>query len=141
MKFSRRTRLLRNPFDATAYAAVFFLMVMFLTLGSRIYTPGVKIDLPVADQQPGVDRTGPKVALDEHGRYFYQNRLVEPAVLKTQLQAEVARSTEPLLLVIMMDKKARVEDVIQLQQMAREAGIYEALIATLPQPDAPDIQP
>jgi hypothetical protein len=39
MKFPRRTRLLRNPFDATAYAAVFFLMVIFVSLGSDFTRP------------------------------------------------------------------------------------------------------
>ena len=82
MKFPRRTRLLRNPFDATAYAAVFFLLVIFVSLGSRTYTPGVKINLPVADNQPGTDKPTITVAMDENGRCFFQNQIIEDHACK-----------------------------------------------------------
>jgi len=86
MKFPRRTRLLRNPFDATAYAAVFFLLVIFVSLNSRLYTPGVKINLPVGSDLPGTDKPTVTVALDEAGRYYYQNQVIEEAALKGELR-------------------------------------------------------
>jgi len=132
MRFPRRTRLLRNPFDATAYAAVFFLMVIFLSLGSRLYTPGVKIDLPVAADQPGTDQPSVVVAMDELGRYYYQNRMMDETELKSRFSLAARQSPEPLTLMIMMDKRARVEDLLQLQKLAREVGIQDAAIATLP---------
>lgn len=132
MKFPRRTRLLRNPFDATAYAAVFFLMVIFVSLGSRLYTPGVKINLPTASDQPGTDRPTITVAMDEHGRYYYQNQIIESDALKERLTAAAKASPEPLTLMILMDKAVRFENLLGLQLLARDAGIPEALVATLP---------
>lgn len=136
MKFPRRTRLLRNPFDATAYAAVFFLMVIFVSLGSRLYTPGVKINLPTADNQPGTDKPTITVAMDENGRYYYQNQIIEAAALTNSFNIAAKQSPEPLTLVILMDKAVHFENLLQLQLLARDAGITEAMVATLPRANA-----
>lgn len=141
MKFPRRTRLLRNPFDATAYAAVFFLMVIFVSLGSRLYTPGVKINLPTADNQPGTDQPTITVAMDETGRYYYQNQLIEPALLKNNFSEAAKQSPEPLTLVILTDKAVSFEAVLQLQLLARDAGISAAMIATAPRANAAPARP
>lgn len=141
MKFPRRTRLLRNPFDATAYAAVFFLLVIFVSLNSRLYTPGVKINLPVADNQPGTDQPTVKVAMDEGGRYFFENQIIEPDALKSRLATAAKESSEPLTLVILMDKAVRFENVLRLQLLARDAGILEALVATLPSANVAPARP
>lgn len=136
MKFPRRARLLRNPFDATAYAAVFFLMVIFVSLSSRLYTPGVKINLPVADNQPGTDQATITVALDENGRYFFQNQVIEPEALENNFRTAAKQSPTPLTLVIWMDKAVRFENLLQLQLLARDAGIPDALVVTLPKANA-----
>jgi biopolymer transport protein ExbD len=132
MKFPRRAKLFRNPFDMTAYAAVFFLMVIFLVLGAQRYTPGVRIELPEANDVPGTDKPIVTVAVDENGRYYFQNQLIEEAALRAQLTNAVASSAEALTLVIQADKAVRQENLIRLALLARDAGISEALLATLP---------
>jgi len=141
MKFRRRARLPRTPFDVTAYAAVFFLMVLMLLLGTRSYTPGVKILLPVADGLPGTDQPTITVAVDESGRYYFENQLIAEAALKTQLTNAAARSTEPLTLVIQADKAVRQEILMRLTLVARDVGIREALLATLPRAMPAPAQP
>jgi biopolymer transport protein ExbD len=132
MKFPRRAKLFRNPFDMTAYAAVFFLMVIFLVLGAQRYTPGVKIELPVADDLPGTDKPTVTVAMDESGHYYFQSQLIEEAALLAQFTNAVAGSAEALTLVIQADKAVRQENLVRLALLARDAGIREALLATLP---------
>lgn len=141
MKFPRRAKLFRNPFDMTAYAAVFFLMVIFLVLGAQRYTPGVKIVLPVADDLPGTDNLTVKVAMDENGRYYYQSQIIDEAQLKTQFTNAVADSAAPLTLVIEADKAVRQENLMRLVLLARDAGIREALLATLPRAVATPARP
>jgi biopolymer transport protein ExbD len=130
MKFPRRTRLLRNPFEATAYASVFFLLVLFLSLGSRLYTPGVRINLPAAANLPGTDQPTITVAMDANGQYYFQNQIIGAADLKQRLVQATEQAPEPLTLVIMMDKAARFDDILALQLLARDAGLPEVLIAT-----------
>lgn len=137
MKFPRRAKLFRNPFDMTAYAAVFFLMVIFLVLGAQRYTPGVKIELPVAGDLPGTDKPTVTVAMDESGRYYFQNQIIEESALKAQFANAAANSPEPLTLVIQADKAVRQENLVRLALLARDAGIREALLATLPRAATP----
>src|SRR5262245_27535589 len=112
MKFPRRAKLFRNPFDMTAYAAVFFLMVIFLVLGAQRYTPGVRIELPVAGELPGTDKPTFNVAMDENGFYYYESQMIDEAALKAQFTNAVSTSTEPLILVIHADRAVRQEKVV-----------------------------
>lgn len=141
MKFPRRAKLFRNPFDMTAYAAVFFLMVIFLVLGAQRYTPGVRIELPLADDVPGTDKPTVTVAVDESGRFYFQNQIIEEAALRVQFTNAVAGSPEALTLVIQADKAVRQENLVRLALLARDAGIREALLATLPREVSPPSLP
>src|SRR5690349_3930365 len=111
MKFPRRAKLFRNPFDMTAYAAVFFLMVIFLVLGAQRYTPGVKIQLPVAGELPGTDKPTVTVAMDESGFYYFNNQMIDESALKAELTNAVSAATEQLILVIQADRAVKQERV------------------------------
>ena len=132
MKFPRNVHLLRSPFDVAPFAAVFFLLVIFLMLGGLIYTPGVRIEPPLADGLPGAAQPSVAVAVDAGGRYFFANQMVNEEQLKDELRAAVKKSREPLTLVIHADKAVTYDQLIRLTLLAREAGIYNALGATLP---------
>jgi biopolymer transport protein ExbD len=45
MRFARHAKLFRGPLDAAPVAGVLLLLMMFLLLGSLVYTPGVLVDL------------------------------------------------------------------------------------------------
>jgi biopolymer transport protein ExbD len=132
MKFPRNVHLLRSPFDVAPFAAVFFLLVIFLMLGGLIYTPGVRIEPPLADGLPGTAQPTVAVAVDASGRYFFANQMVNEEQLKDELRAAVKKSREPLTLIIHADKAVTYDRLVRLTLLAREAGIYNALGATLP---------
>ena len=132
MRLPRNVRILRGHLDATPYAMVFFLLVMFLMMASLLYTPGVRVDLPTAGDLPGTDNPTITVAIDVNGRLYFRNQLVEPRDLREQLRLAAKNSVEPLTLVVQADKAAPYNDIIQLTLMARDAGIHDALLATLP---------
>jgi len=70
MKFRRNVHLYRGSLDATPLATLFFLLVIFLVLAARMYTPGVHIQLPAADHpMPGSDKSPINVAVDAAGRH------------------------------------------------------------------------
>ena len=48
MKFPRNARLLRSTFDVAPFAAVFFLLIIFVTLATLLPTPGLSLHLPAA---------------------------------------------------------------------------------------------
>jgi biopolymer transport protein ExbD len=132
MKFPRNTRLLRNPFDVAPFAAVFFLLVIFLMVATLLPTPGIPLQLPVANDLPGTDKLPLAMAVDSGGRFYFANQLVSEAQLKSDLSAAAKNSREPLTLVIHADKTVTYEQLVHLMLLARDAKITNALLATLP---------
>ena len=136
MKFARHTRLLRSQLDAAPFAAVFFLLVIFMMLGSLIYTPGARLELqiPQGKDLPGTDKPTVSVAIDADGRLYYENQWIEEKALRRRLQEVARKSAEPLTLIVQADKTVSYERLMRLTLLARDAGIPEALLATLPGP-------
>lgn len=134
MKFPRNARIFRGQLDAAPLAAVFFLLVIFMMLSTLVYTPGVPLRLPVADDLPGTDKPTVSVAIDASGRLYFQNQLVEQGRLKEQLKRAGGESAAPLVMIIQADKAVSYDQLVQLTMLARECGIHEAWLATLPRP-------
>jgi Biopolymer transport protein len=134
MKFPRNARIFRGQLDATPFITVFFLLVIFVLLGSATYTPGVRIELPRADGLSGVEGPTIAVAVDASGRFYFKNQLTDQTNLVQRLHFAVTNTPEPLTLVIHADQDARRESLDRLAIIAREAGIRQLLLATLPQP-------
>jgi biopolymer transport protein ExbD len=134
MKFPRNARILRSQLDAAPFAAVFFLLVMFMMLGSLVYTPGARLELqlPRANGLPGTDKPTVSVAVDADGRLYYENQLIEESDLRRRLREAIRKSPEPLTLVVQADKSVSYETCLRLALLARDAGFSEALLATLP---------
>ncbi len=140
MKFPRNAKIIRSHFDVAPFAAVFFVMMMFLLLGALMPVPGIPLLPPTADNLPGTDRPTVAVAVDSQGRLFFENELVTETVLKTSLAAAVKNSAEPLTLVIHADKSVSYEQLTHLALLARgpltgstnRIGITNILLATLP---------
>ncbi|MGA3142958.1 MAG: biopolymer transporter ExbD [Verrucomicrobiota bacterium] len=132
MKFPRNSRLLRGPFDMAPFAAVLFLLVIFLMLGALVPISGLPLRLPVADNLPGTDKPTVTVVVDANGRFYFANQIVNEDKLKSALKTAVQKSREPLTLVIQADKAVTYDQFIHLTLLAREAGIQNALLATLP---------
>jgi len=134
MKFPRNARIFRGQLDATPFAAVFFLLVLFLMLSSLVYTPGVQVQLPLADNLPGTERATVTVAVDPNGRFYYENQGIGENRLRERLRQAVASSAEPLTLVVQEDRAVTYALQTQLLLLARDAGITNVLLATLQPP-------
>jgi biopolymer transport protein ExbD len=134
MKFPRNARIFRGQLDVAPFAAVFFLLLMFLLIASLVYTPGVHVELPGADGLPGTDKPAVSVAMDANGRLYFKNQLIEEHELRPRLREAVKNAGEALTLVVYADKAATYEKLVRLTLLARDAGISDALLATLPRP-------
>jgi len=132
MKFPRNARIFRGQLDAAPLASVFFLLVMFVLLGSLAYTPGVRIRLPEADGLTGVEGPSVAVAVDKGGQFYFENRMIQAGELSSRLQAIVKSSPQPLTLVILADRETNLQTLTRLELLAHAAGIDAFLQATLP---------
>lgn len=132
MKFPRNARLLRSTLDVAPFAVVFFLLIIFLTLAALLPTPGLSLRLPVASDLPGTDKPTVAVAIDAEGRFFFANQIVTEPELKSHLTVAMKKSGEPLTLVVQADKAVTYGQLVHLTMLARDVGIHDVLLATLP---------
>lgn len=134
MKFPRNAKLLRSPFDVAPFAAVFFLLIIFLLLGALLPAPGISLTLPAADDSrlPGTDKPTIALAIDSNGRLFFSNQMVTPDELKNQLRHSAAASRSPLTLMIQADKSVAYGQLVEIALLARDSGINDVLLAIQP---------
>jgi len=132
VKFPRNAKLLRGTFDTAPFAAVLFLLVMFLLLSVLLPVPGVSLNLPEAENLPGTDKPTVAVAIDSVGRLFFSDQLVTEDELQRRLRRAVAGSRSALAIVIQADKSVTYGQLLRVVLLAHDAGIHEALLATLP---------
>lgn len=132
MKLPRNVRIFRGQLDVAPFATVFLLLILFLMLGGLAYTPGVHINLPETDILPGTDKPAISVAVDQSGRYYYENHWIDEKSLAAEFRKAKAKVGGPLVLVINADKTVTCDTFVRLTMMARKAGINESLLSTLP---------
>ena len=141
MKFTRNALIFRGHLDAAPFASVLMLLVIFLMGGSLVYTPGVRLQLPVADDLSGTDKPSVSVAVDKNGRLYFENQGIEEADLRSRLRDIARKSRQPLTLLVHADKDTTHETIVHLAILARDAGIPEAFLATMPRPIVGAAQP
>ena len=152
MKFPRSARIFRGQLDVAPFASVLLLLVIFVLLGSLIYTPGMRVkfqglELPTATNQlTGTDQPTIAVAVDADGKFYFENQQVSEPNLKKSLRDAVKKNApQPLTLLIQADKRASYDDLLRLRLIASDAGIRDAWFAVLPRdvpiPAAPDSSP
>ena len=132
MRFHRNIKILRGQLDAAPFLMVFFLVLLFAMLSVRTYTPGVQIELPLASDVPGWDRPSVSVTVDPQGRLYFDHQIMDQAGLLKQLKARKTSTPEPLALIIYADREVSYDTLVQVAELARSAGIQQALLATMP---------
>ena len=133
MRFPHHTKIFRGQIEAAPFIGVFFLLVIFLLLQSSfVFTPGLPIQLPEADNLPGTDNPTLAVAVDASGNFYFDNQLCDEARLREQLIAAVAERREPVTLVLQIHREAKWDVLIRLGVLARSIGIREVLPAVRP---------
>ncbi len=144
MKFPRNAKILRSHFDVAPFAAVFFLLLIFLMLGALIPTQGIplrSLQPPTADNLPGADKPTVAMAVDAEERLYFENQIVTERVLANQLIVAAKSARPPLTLVIHADKAVSYETLAHLSLLARDCGITNAWLATLPAIEAAPAKP
>jgi biopolymer transport protein ExbD len=135
MKFPRNARVTKGSLEAAPWAAVMFLLVIFIMLGGLLYTPGVHVQLPVTDELPGTDKLPVTVAMDATGQLFFENqRVTNESALTNRLREIIQAAPEKPALVVQADKSVSYENLVRLMQLGRSVGFETTVLATLQRP-------
>ena len=146
MKFPRNARIFRGQLDAAPFVSVFFLLVIFVMLRSLHYIPGVREELPSSGNLllPRTDRPTVSVAVTTNAIYFENEKIME-GDLSNKLSAAAQKVSQPLILVLELDKNVTEEQSARLEVIAGNVGIQDVLRARLPgtseSPDTSSHQP
>ena len=132
MKFPRNAKILRSHFDVAPFAAVLFVLLIFLMLGALMPTPGIPLQPPTADSLPGANTPTVAMAVDAQANLYFENQMVSKPVLLTYLIVATNEAHGPVTLIIHADKAVTYETLADLTLLARRAGITNTLLATLP---------
>jgi len=136
MKFPRHAKIFRGQLDVAPFAAVFFCLLLLLTLKSTfVFTPGVSVELPVAEGLPGVAGPTAVVTVDRSGQFFWENQVVDARGLRARLETAArnpAARSEGVTLIIQADRAVAFESIVNLALLAREAGIRRVVQAMRP---------
>ncbi|MCF7708508.1 MAG: biopolymer transporter ExbD [Verrucomicrobia bacterium] len=131
MRFPRQAKIIKGPLETAPIAAVLFLLVIFMFIGSSlVFIPGLEIELPKTGGRdlPGVRGPVEVVAMDRSGRVYFDNHMIQESNLVSRF-SEVAERVPGLTLVIQADREAKYESVIRLQKAAYDAGMERVLLA------------
>ncbi|MEY4386307.1 MAG: Biopolymer transport protein ExbD/TolR [Verrucomicrobiota bacterium] len=135
MKFPRKTQVTRGWIEAAPWAAVMLVLVIFILLGNRLYTPGVHVQLPVTSELPGVNGLPVHIAIGNADRLFFEGQLVTSETALTNRWREIIKSaSEKPVLIIDADKSVSYENLVRLMQLGRAVGFETTVLATLPRP-------
>ena len=133
MRFPRNKQIFRGQLDVGAFAGVFFLLVIFVILNSSlVFTPGVPIHLPDADELPGIAGETLVMAVDASGQFYFDNQLTPERLLRQRLADEVGKARQPLTLIVEADKGVAWGRLFELIRLARKAGIKDVVPAVRP---------
>ena len=133
MKFPRNARIFRGQLDAAPFVSVFFLLVIFVMLRSLHYIPGVRVELPASGNLllSPTDRPTIAVAVTTNALYFNNKKILE-GDLSNELSAAAQKVSQPLILVLEVDKNVTDEQSARLEVIAGNVGIRDVLRARLP---------
>jgi biopolymer transport protein ExbD len=133
MKFPRNARIFRGQLDAAPFASVFFLLIIFVLLGTLLYAPGIQVKLPSVGNLPLPGTIGPTISVAVTTNAIYlDNQLVSENDFSNRLSSAKQKVSEPLTLVVQADKDVTLEKLIHLRVLANEAGVPGFSLATLP---------
>ena len=136
MRFPRNKQIFRGQLDVAAFAGMLFILLVFILLRSQlVFTPGVPIRLPVAEELPGV--IGSRlvvVSVDATGQFYFENQITHDRLLRSRLSNLAAEAPEPLVLIVQADEAVSYGRVMELITLARQAGVKHGAWGTRPPP-------
>ena len=116
MRFPRNAKPFRGQIDLAPLAGVLFLLVIFVLLASLVYTPGVPIQLSSANPNAGVTRKN--LLIKAQGEIVFEKQIYKTNSME-QLRAELKALALPATIVVVADKGAPRNVLIEVREMAR----------------------
>lgn len=132
MKFNRRTKLITHFMSMVPFIDVLFVLLLFSLFSSTfLFQSAVRIELPAQVAPEKIRTDAHTVIITREGSLFWNGRKVNREGLMFGFRLAV-REGKPSFLIIKADREIPQGIVVEIMEMAKEAGINEINLATLP---------
>ena len=122
--------------DISALIDVVFLLLIFFAVSTTfLESTGLDLELPSADSSATPESRDVTVWIGQEGNLRFDGRDLPLADLETELKAALEQA-ERKFVVIMADRNARLEQVVQVMDLARKSGAVGLTIASKESSDA-----
>ncbi len=133
MNFHRRNHRETSQLDMTPLVDVVFNLLIFFMLSTTfVTTPGIKINLPKASaKELKVQEKEVRIAMTKSGKIYVNRKLVTLNDVRKILKQK-ARINPKMLVIIEADAQVTHGKVVQIMDIAKNAGLNRLAIATRP---------
>lgn len=107
---------------------VFIMLIFFIVTASFIKEAGIDVTRPTAETATKQDKANIFIALSPDGQIWIDRKRIAPAQLGTVIEKLKAESPQGAV-VIQADRESRTEQLMQVMDAARDAGISDVAIA------------
>ncbi|MBI2384114.1 MAG: biopolymer transporter ExbD [Gammaproteobacteria bacterium] len=107
---------------------VFIMLIFFIVTASFVREAGIDVLRPPAETADKQDKANIFVALSPAGEIWVDRKRVAPAQLRPALERLKAENPQGSI-VIQADRESRSEQLMQVMDAARQAGIVDVAIA------------
>ncbi len=129
MQFSRPSRRDVRIDISPLIDVVFLLLIFFAVSTTFLESTGLDLELPSADSSAAPESRDVTVWIGKAGNLRFDGRDLQLADLETELKAALQQA-ERKFVVIMADRNARLEQVVQVMDLARKSGAVGLTIAS-----------
>jgi biopolymer transport protein ExbD len=122
--------------DISALIDVVFLLLIFFAVSTTfLESTGLELELPSAETSAAPESRDVTVWIGEEGNLRFDGRDLKLADLEAGLKTALEQA-ERKFVVIMADRNARLEQVVQVMDLARKSGAVGLTIASRESSDA-----
>ncbi len=111
---------------------IFMLLLFFVITTTFLDQPGIKLELPTAQNAEATEMKSYILYIAEDGSMRFNEKPVMLAELPQALQAALPQMVEQSL-TLFADKNVRHGDVVKVMDIARQVGVKKLVVATTPE--------
>ncbi len=120
--------------NVTPMVDVMLVLLIIFIVTAPMLTHAVNIDLPRASAAPQLQKPDAvRLALNDNGDLYWDDRLVSDAELRARLQEAAARTPQPEVH-LRADRTTRYERLAEIMAEVHNAGVTKLGFVTIPTP-------
>ena len=108
---------------------VFIMLIFFIVTASFVKESGIEVNRPDASTAQAKPRANILIAINENDEIWINKRRVDESQVRANIERLHAENPQGTV-VIQADEEAKTRKLVAVMDAARQAGVYDASLAT-----------